>query len=118
MLPKFAKCFVYAPISLLSADRRIWPSNIAFKIIAAAVPLLVVFFASGHNVVLELAGPETHARTSQTSHTVSQNRAFDDFAFGYLEFDWEPGRVPGFGPIYKTTSSEASSEIHLARNED
>ena len=116
MLPKFAK--TYDASSVVAANRRIWPSNIAFKVIAAAVPLLVVFLASGQNVILELAGPETHARMSQTSHTISQNRAFDNFAFGYLEFDWELGRVPGFGPINQTTSSEASSEIQLARSEN
>ena len=116
MLPKFAK--TYDASSVVAANRRIWPSNIAFKVIAAAVPLLVVFLASGQNLILELAGPATHGKALQTSHAVVPSRAFDGFAFGYLEFDWEPGRVPGFGPIHKTTSLEASSETHFARSED
>jgi len=114
MLAKYAKYFVYAPAPIFSANRRIWPSTIAFKVIAMALPLLVVVLTPGRNAILELAGPATHGKALQASHATSQSHAFDNFAFGYLEFDWEPGRVPGFRPIHKTTSSEASSEIHLA----
>ena len=118
MLPKFTECSVYAPMPPFSGDRGLWPSNIAFKVIAAAVPLLVVLFASGRTVVLELASPSTRGKAFQTPHVVSHSHAFDDFAFGYLEFEGEPGQVPGFGPLHKTPSSDAVSELRLTRSED
>lgn len=31
------------------------------------------------------------------------------FHFGFLEFDWEPGRVPGFGPWSGAAPGEAAS---------
>jgi hypothetical protein len=118
MLPKFTECSVYAPMPPFSGDRGLWPSNIAFKVIAATVPLLVLLFASGHTVVSELVSSAPHGKAFQTSYVVPPGHAFDDFAFGYLEFEWEPGQVPGFGPIHKTPSSDAISELRLTRSED
>ena len=97
MLPKFAK--TYDASSVVAANRRIWPSNIAFKVMATALPLLVVFLASDNNV-LELASPVAHGNPLQLVHARSPSQPLDDFAFGFLEFDWEPGQVPGFGPLH------------------
>ena len=98
MLPKFAK--TYDASSVVAANRRTWPSNIAFKVMAAALPLLVVFLASDNNVVLELASPAAHGNPLQPVRALSPSQPLDDFAFGFLEFDWEPGQVPGFGPLH------------------
>ena len=113
MLPKFAK--TYDASSVVAANRRIWPSNIAFKVMAAALPLLVVFLASDNNV-LELASPAAHGNPLQPVRALSPSQPLDDFAFGFLEFDWEPGQVPGFGPLHPIeTLASRTNEVLLVQ---
>lgn len=33
-----------------------------------------------------------------------------EFFFGFLEFDWKPNAVPGFGPLSNSTSQIATAE--------
>jgi hypothetical protein len=47
----------------------------------------------------DLARPSTTQFLSEAANAPQLDGDLAEFRFGYVEFDWPPGKVPGFGPL-------------------
>jgi hypothetical protein len=81
-----------------------WPSAISPGKIAAIVCLIAIATwmpYGSHSSLLPTLDPQKVTLTSN-----SESSEAWDFRFGYLEFEWEPGRIPGFGPLRKARMAD------------
>ena len=101
-----------AASSLNHGYRRI---NVIRNLTILALFLLGIAFLAKHGATTQLlAAPNLPSVGSTASSSVPDGFP-DDFVMGYLEFDWPPGHVPGFGPLYPTNRAVGNGDAILAQ---
>jgi hypothetical protein len=69
------------------------------------------FFGQRTGAVVAAATVPSASHTGAGAAGVPRHESVPLF-FGFLEFDWEPGRIPGFGPMEQAPRQAARG--HLA----
>jgi hypothetical protein len=92
--------------------------NIASNLTILALFLLGISFLAGHTTTTRLLAAPTLPPVELTASSSVPDGFPPDFVFGYLEFDWEPGRVPGFGPLYPSNLVVGNGDAILAQRRE